>query len=258
MDILQAIILGIIQGITEWLPVSSKAMVALVGKFLFGMSYQDALSTAIFLHSGTLLAAIVYFRKDIIEIIKSVFRKGKKELLVFLIITTLMTGIIGLPLLFIALNFEFPDSVFTIFIGFVLIIIAYLHRNRNENFGAELTSKNAILVGLAQGLSALPGVSRSGVTLVALLGRDFSLKESLKLSFLMSIPTVLGVELALPLIKGDFSISGELIFGGIVAAVVGFITIDYLLKIAARKDFYKIIFALGILIVVLGIGLVFS
>ncbi|MFH1520563.1 MAG: undecaprenyl-diphosphate phosphatase [Candidatus Micrarchaeota archaeon] len=257
MDFIQAIILGIIQGITEWLPVSSKAMVALAGKFLFGMDYQTALSTAIFLHSGTLLAAIIYFRKEVIEIIQSVFSKNKKDLLIFLIVTTVVTGIMGLPLMFIALNFEFPEAVFTIFIGVVLIGIAFLHKNRKEKSGARLTPKKAIIAGIAQGLAAIPGVSRSGITLAALLGENFSLEESLKISFLMSIPAVFGVELALPLIKNNFTVSGELIVGSLVAAGVGLVTIDFLLKIAKRKDFYKIIFGLGILIVILGIGLLF-
>jgi undecaprenyl-diphosphatase len=255
MDFTAAIILGIIQGIAEWLPVSSKAMVALVGKFLFGMEYQDALAVAIFLHSGTLLAAAAYFRKDIFEIIYSIFKKGKKELLVFLAIATTVTGIMGLPLMFIALNVEFPESGFTIFIGLILIGIAILHKNRKENSGAHPTPKNALIAGFAQGLAAIPGVSRSGMTLAALLGVNFNLQEAFKLSFLMSIPAVLGVEIALPLIKGGFTVSVELVVGACAAAAVGFFTIDALLKIAARKDFYKITLGLGIVIVILGLGL---
>ncbi|VVC04846.1 Undecaprenyl-diphosphatase [Candidatus Bilamarchaeum dharawalense] len=257
MDFIQAIILGIIQGIAEWLPVSSKAMVALAGKFLFGMSYQDALSTAIFLHTGTLLAAIVYFRKEIFEIAQSVFKNKDRKLLVFLIITTAITGLMGLPLMFVALNFEFPEFLFTIVIGLFLIGIALLHKNRKESSGAQLTPKKALVAGFAQGLAAIPGVSRSGITLAALLSEKFDLEESLKISFLMSIPAVFGVELALPLIKGNFVVSSDLIAGSLVAAIVGFITIDALLKIAKQKNFYKIIFGLGILIVILGLGLLF-
>lgn len=255
MDFIQAIILGLIQGITEWLPVSSKTMVALAGKFLFGMNYQDALATAIFLHTGTLLAAIIYFRNEMVKMVQSLFGKGKRDLLIFLIITTVITGMIGLPLMFIALNFEFPEALFTIFIGVVLVVIAFLHKNRKEGSGAELTPKKAVIAGIAQGLAAIPGVSRSGITLAVLLGEKFSLEEALKFSFLMSIPAVFGVELALPLIKGGFIISGELILGSIVAAVVGFITIGALLKVAKQKDFYKITLGLGILIVVLGLTL---
>ncbi|MEW6722872.1 MAG: undecaprenyl-diphosphate phosphatase, partial [Candidatus Micrarchaeota archaeon] len=121
MEYSEALVLGLIQGITEWLPVSSKAMVSLSGRFLFGMEYQDALSSAIFLHSGTLLAATAYFRNDLVGIARSAIDKNaKKDLLVFLAVATIMTGILGTPLLFIALNFEFPDWLFTAAIGLLL------------------------------------------------------------------------------------------------------------------------------------------
>jgi undecaprenyl-diphosphatase len=256
LDYFQAIVLGLIQGITEWLPVSSKAMVSLAARFLFGIEYREALSSAIFLHSGTLVAASVYFRKEIIGIAKSAFDKStKKDLLVFLAIATAITGIMGAPLLFIALNFEFPEWIFTMAVGILLIGMAILQKNRGGGTEKELRPKNAIIAGLAQGLAGIPGISRSGTTLAALLGEGYSLDDAMRLSFLMSIPAVLGVELALPLLKGGFEVTGELLAGSAVAGIVGFFTIDMLLKVAARPDFYKVTLVLGAFVAFLGAAL---
>lgn len=259
MDYFQAIVLGLIQGITEWLPVSSKAMVSLAGKFLFGLGYQEALSSAIFLHSGTLLAATVYFRDDLMKIARSAFdRDSRKELLVFLIIATALTGLLGAPLLFIALNFEFPEWLFTLMVGILLVGMGILQMARKGGTEKELRPKNAMIVGLAQGLAGIPGISRSGTSLAALLGQGYSLDDAMRLSFLMSIPAVLGVELALPILKGGFVAGPELIAGSAVAGIVGYLTIDVLLKVAARPDFFKVTLAIGGLVSVLGLALFFQ
>ena len=259
MDYFQAIVLGLIQGMTEWLPVSSKAMVSISARFLFGIEYREALTSAIFLHSGTLVAAIAYFRGDLIKIAKSAFDKNsKKELLVFLAIATAVTGLLGAPLLFIALNFEFPEWIFTLAIGLLLIGMAFLQKNKTGGTEKELRPKNALVAGFAQGLAGIPGISRSGTTLAALLGEGYSLEDAMKLSFLMSIPAVMGVEFALPILKGGFEVGPELIAGSAVAGIVGFFTIDLLLKVAARPDFYKVTLSIGALVAVLGVALFFQ
>lgn len=256
LDYLQGIVLGVIQGVTEWLPVSSKAMVTLAGKFLFGMEYQDALGSAIFLHSGTLIAATIYFRKDLSGIARSALdRDAKKDLLVFLAIATLITGILGTPLLFIALNFEFPEWLFTLIIGVLLLGMGILQKSRKGGTETRLRPKNAAVAGFAQGLAGIPGVSRSGTTLAALMGEGYSLEDAMRLSFLMSIPAVMGVEFALPVLKGGFEVSGPLVAGSIAAGIVGYFTIDALLKVAARPDFYKMTLALGVFVIILGAGL---
>ncbi|HSB47500.1 MAG TPA: undecaprenyl-diphosphate phosphatase [Candidatus Bilamarchaeum sp.] len=258
MDYFEAIVLGIIQGIAEWLPVSSKAMVAIAGRFLFGMDYQDALSTAIFLHSGTLAAAIAYFRKDLICVAKSAFdAKSDRRLLIFLFIATALTGLLGAPLLFIALNFDFPEWLFTIAIGALLIGMAVLQKIRKSGSESEPTPKRAVMAGLAQGLAGIPGISRSGTVLAALLGEGFSLEEGMRLSFLMSIPAVAGVEMALPILKGGLAVDGPMLAGSAAAAVVGYLTIGAFLKIAARPDFYKVTLGLGLAVIALGAILLF-
>lgn len=260
LDYFQAIVLGIIQGITEWLPVSSKAMVAIFGKFVFGLEYREALGDALFLHSGTLVASIIYFRDDLTSIIKSIFDKNaKKNIAIFLIVSTICTGIIALPLLYITLNVDFPESYFTIAIGAFLLIITYMHKNRKgSELSEELDIKKAILVGAAQGLSAIPGFSRSGTTIGALLAQKVSLEDAFKLSFLMSIPIVFGVEVILPFIRHNYTISMPLIVGSIVAGIVSMFAIKKLLEIAAHRDFYKVIGTIAVLVIVAGLTLIFA
>ncbi|MEW6721880.1 MAG: undecaprenyl-diphosphate phosphatase, partial [Candidatus Micrarchaeota archaeon] len=131
-----------------------------------------------------------------------------------------------------------------------------LQMRRHGGNRTELSPKNALAAGFAQGLAGIPGISRSGTTLAALLGEGYPLAEAMRLSFLMSIPAVIGVEIALPLIRGGFEISGPLVAGSAVAAVAGYLTIGALLKVAARPDFYKVTLAIGTLVALAGIGLV--
>lgn len=258
MDLFSAIILGMVQGLVEWLPISSEAMVTLSAKFLFGMEYQEALSVSIFLHWGTLIAAIAYFRKEIIQMAKDLLsKKSDKTLPLFLIITTILSGIIATPLLFLAFSAEIPDGLFTILIGFFLLFIAFLQKNQKAGKEAKVELKKAIIPGLAQGLSALPGISRSGITLATLLAEKFPLRDALRLSFLMSIPIVLAAELMLPIIKQDFAVTGEMLAGAAAAAIAGFLSISALLKFVEKVNFFRATLSLGAIVLAAGI-LVYS
>ncbi len=255
MDFFEAIILGIIQGIAEWLPISSEAMVTLAGKFLFNTEYKEALGTAIWLHSGTTLSAIIYFRNDVITIIKSIF-SGNRSLLFFLTIATLSTSISAIPLLLLAFSIELPDVLFTLFIGIFLLLISYLQKSKHISKSDDsTTSKKAVISGIVQGFAVLPGVSRSGLTVAALLSQKFSLKESLRLSFLMSIPVTGGIQIFLPLVSDGFSITAPLILGSLVACAVGLLTIKTLMEFAQRISFVRATFALGVIVILLAIVL---
>jgi len=253
MDYVQAIVLGIIQGITEWLPISSEAMVTLAGRFLFGEEYKEALGNAIWLHGGTLLAVLVYFYKDVLEIIKM----KEKELLVFLIITTVLSAVIAAPLLLLAFSLEIPDYLFTILIGVFLIVVALLQKNKlfGEKFNQKIEPKKAVFPGIFQGLAALPGLSRSGLTIAVLLAEKFSLKDAFRLSFLMSLPVIAGAQLALPLVKEGFEITIPMIVGSLTAAVVGFLTIKLLMEFAEKINFFKATLTLGLIVTALGLVL---
>ncbi len=255
MDFLTAIILGIIQGITEWLPISSSAMVTLAGKIIFNFDYSDALGNAIWLHGGTSLAAIVYFRNEIINLFKSIYKKNESnDLLVFLTITTIFSFIIAGSLSLFLFSVHIPEVIFTLFIGFFLLVIAFLHKNRKESKIKEtLTKTKATAVGILQGISVLPGISRSGVTVSVLLAQNFSLESSFKLSFLMSIPATLGASVFLPLIKQDFTISTPLILGGVAAFITGLLTINILMVYSKKVNFYKATLILGLIVILLGL-----
>jgi len=260
MDLFSAVILGIVQGLVEWLPISSEAMVTLSAKFLFGMEYQEALSISVFLHWGTLVAAIVYFRKELLQMAKDIFSKNaNKDLPLFLITTTILSGIIATPLLFLAFSMEIPDGLFTIFIGIFLLFIAFLQKNQKAGKeGTKVEIKKAIIPGLAQGFSALPGISRSGITLATLLAEKFPLKDALRLSFLMSIPIVFAAELMLPVIKQDFVITNEMLAGAAAAAIAGFFSISALLKFAEKVNFFKATLTLGAIVLAAGLLIYFS
>ena len=249
MDYTAALVLGIIQGIAEWLPISSEAMVTLAGKFLFESSYQEALGNAIWLHSGTSLSALVYFRNDIVDILSN----KDKALLIFLLAATSATAVTALPLLLLAFSIEIPESLFTVMIGAFLVLVAVLQRNKTSSGGQEITAGNGIIAGLVQGFAVLPGLSRSGLTIAALISRKYSLAESLRLSFLMSIPVTFAVQVAFPIVKGGFPVTTELVIGAAVAAVVGLFTIKYLMELAEKVNFSTATFALGLAVIFLGL-----
>jgi len=250
MDIIQAIVLGIIQGFSEWLPISSEGMLTLAGRFLFDFEYQDALGSAIWLHSGTMVSALVYFRKDLLEIL----RMANRDLFFFLLISTLATAVTAVPLLVLALSFEIPESTFTIMIGLFLVGIAYLHKTRKiSGTKKKITDDNALVAGLIQGLAVLPGISRSGITIATLLTQKYPLHQSFRLSFLMSIPVTFAVQIAFPIVKGGFSVTPELAIGAAVAAVVGLFTIKYLMELAEKVNFSTATFALGLAVIFLGL-----
>jgi len=256
MDYSQAILLGIIQGIAEWLPVSSEGMVTLAGKFLAGLSYSDALGIAIWLHSGTLLAVLAYFHKDFIQIIQSAYKKkAKKDLLIFLLLSTFSSALVAAPLLLLAFSVELPEALFTILIGVFLVGIAFLQKTRSAGRHKQLKPFNAVITGVVQGFAALPGISRSGVTVAALLAQEYSLKDSFKLSFLMSAPIVLGAQLALPLVKEGFTVDGPMLAGGLAAALTGVATIRLLMDFAEKTDFFKATLALGVLVMLAGLAM---
>lgn len=253
MDLLTAIVLGVIQGITEWIPISSEAMVTLTGRFFFNMSYSEAIGNALWLHGGTMLAAVVYFRKDIYEILMSVF-KGDRSILIFLIIATFFSCLIAGVLILFLFSIQINDAYFTLLIGFCLLILSFLYKNKKLNqIDKKINNKNAILPGILQGFAVIPGVSRSGVTIVSLIYEKFSLKQAFRFSFLMSIPVTFLASIMVPFIKQDFIFSNNLLISGITAFIVGLLTIKTLMDLAEKINFYKATLTLSIFILLLGI-----
>ncbi len=255
MDYLQAILLGIIQGFAEWLPISSQGVVTLVNKLLFKASYQEAISTAVWLHTGTLIASVIYFRNELKAMLLSISSHGtERPLLKFLIISTLSTFPVAFLLLRLVVTLELPDSVLTIMIG-TLLIGVYASRKLNpqtQKGKNYLSTRAAAVTGFVQGLAAIPGVSRSGVTITALLYQGSDLKNALQVSYLMSIPVTAGAQIVLPMI-GEmliFDLTGLISLAA--AAGVGYATIRYLIKFSEKTDVMKGTLILGIAVMLVG------
>lgn len=258
-DVLEMLLLGTVQGVTEWLPVSSEGVSTLVQLHLFDRTFEASLSTAIWLHVGTLLAAVVYFRHELARLIRALpdwaFRrhrtaKEERVFLDFLLVATLATGAAGVPLLLLSLEWDLVSAAATALIG-VLLIVTGLIQLYTPRFGTQtignLNWKDAGIVGIVQGLAALPGLSRSGFTVAALLLRGYGEAEALKISFIMSIPVIAGVQILLEL-QGTLRFDWAAALAGVLAsAIVGWATIAVLIKLARRLPFWAFAVALGVL-----------
>jgi len=258
----EEIVLGAVQGIAEWLPVSSEGLIVLTQVNLFNspLSVNDLIHKALFLHLGTFLAALVYLRKDVLILLKAIFKfnKQKKETkntLLFLILTTIISGIIGIVLIEVVSHFEekldFTSKAITIILGSLLLITALFQlkvKREGSREGKDIKTIDILILGIIQGLAVLPGLSRSGLTISAFLLRKFSKEKALKLSFLMSLPMVLGgnIILNLPNISYDINLLTNLIF----SFTFGILTIHILLKAAKKINFGYFVFIFGILTII--------
>ncbi|ERN54510.1 undecaprenyl-diphosphatase UppP [Alkalihalophilus marmarensis] len=229
MSIIEAIIFGIVQGITEFLPISSTAHI-IITQMVFNYSFPG-FGFEIFLHLASILAVVIYFRKDIVEVIIGFFsffgNRSKENRVHFLfglyiIVATGITGVLGVLL---------EDSIGSVlktppFIalalattGIFLIIIERFvkHGNRTEK---DMTFVDAIIVGLGQTLAVIPGISRSGATLITGLFAGLNKETAVRYSFLLSIPVILGSTV---LAIGDFTDGTLVAETGVLALVVAFI-----------------------------------
>ena len=253
MNIFQAIILGIVQGLTEFLPVSSSAHLVLV-PFLAGWEFpqQEAFVFNVLVQLGTLAAVIIYFWKDIIKIALDFiagilkgqpFSEPKARLGWLIILATIPAGLVGLLLKkWVEKAFESPFITGALLIvTAVLLLIAEYVGKRARNLD-EMTWKDALWVGCFQAISIFPGVSRSGATISGALVRNFERTEAARFSFLMSIPIMLAAG-ALE-IKDLFDMPSlvvidalpAIIAGFIAAAVVGYFSIHWLLGFLKKSS----------------------
>lgn len=241
MDLIVALIIGIVQGITEWLPISSQGQITAI-MILLGYAEQG-MRYAIYLHTGTLFAAIIYFRKEIIELLKN--KENQKRN--YLIIATLATAITAIPSYLILKELNLVGSVMLVLIGIMLLFTGLIQRKnkagkktkeiKDEKEDTKFyNTKNAILLGLAQGFSVIPGISRSGITTATLLFQKKSPTQAFKISFLLSIPSVFLSQIAInifePITVGTFEILALL-----MSFIFGLITIKILIKFAAKINF---------------------
>lgn len=251
---LSAIILGIVQGLTEFLPISSSAHIAIVGKFLDGAQDPGARFTAI-TQIGTELAVLIYFRKDILAIIsawlKSLRRKAHlthhersdARLAWLIAFGTIPIVVLGYFLQdFIESDLRSLWVIATTLIVFGLLLGFLDFMGRNERTLDQLTPGHGILYGLAQSLALIPGVSRSGATIA--MGRilGYRRESALRYSFLLALPAVFGsgfYQLKKAISEPDestFSIS-ETVIATSIAFVVGYAVIAWLMRYISTKSF---------------------
>lgn len=255
MTILQAIILGVVQGLTELLPISSSAHLFLVPWF-FNWQMPEAFDVA--LHFGTLLAIGLFFFKDWIKLIKGGYEqvvKKKKSaegrMFWYIVIATIPGGAIGFLLDHFAedlLTQPLIIAIALIIMGITLYIVD--KKSKNQTTYENMSFKQTFLIGLSQALAFIPGVSRSGVTMTTgrLMGVDR--ESTAKYSFMLSAPIVLGATLYK---LKDFVFNIPFVVGVLVSFIVGIFVIKFLLNYLKKGSFkgfaiYRVI--LGLVVIV--------
>lgn len=244
-DIIRATVLAIIQGLTEFLPISSSAHLILPSRLL---GWEDqGLTFDMALHFGSLFAVLLYFRKDLIDVAAAMLKQltrgqssDESRLGWYIIIATIPVTISGL--LFEDLVETELRSVYVI-IGTTLfygLLLGIADRYAPQTKGLhDLTWKTAVIIGLAQMMAIIPGTSRSGVTMTAALFCSLRREVAARFSFLLAVPTIGGAAL-LKMIEllGTANINwSELIYAMVVAAITAFFCIHYFLKLIASFSF---------------------
>ena len=267
-----AAIIGLIQGISEWLPISSKTQIIVSSTYLLKLTFQQAYTFGLFMEIGTIFAAVVYFRKDLLKMVQVLLgskNQMERKLLIYVVVVTVITGIIAVPLYLVA------DSISGIALGIPMLIVGlvlladaalirYSRKKREKGINSRklenLSLKDYVLIGIVQGISALPGVSRSGTTTSAMLLLDVEPDEAFRLSFVVGIFASIGA-FGLTLIASKSNVSaavsgiglGGIIVAIIVATVVSLFLIDFLIKIAGKSKIIYLITALGIIAITSGL-----
>jgi len=260
MNLFEAIILGIVQGLTEFLPVSSSGHLE-IGKYLFGIDAELSFSFSVAVHGATVLSTIAVFRDDLKRIIRGVFRFRMNEETVY-VIKLLVSAV---PVAVAGLLFEEElESFFNgniVFVGSMLLITAALliisafMKNRKRDIGYL----DAVIIGLAQVLAILPGISRSGATISTGLMLGNKKKDLARFSFLMVLIPIIGANM-LDLYKGGFSADASvgapaIITGFIAAFITGYVACKWMVNLVKKGKLYWFgiyCLILGLLAIILG------
>lgn len=232
-----AVILGIIQGLTEFLPVSSSGHLVLAQSFIPGFTAPPA-AFDVLLHGGTLIAVLAYFRHDVLEIAAGLGRpkEGGWRLPLLLAVGSVPAGVVG---------FFFKDRIESLFgtpvaasvgllvTGFLLLAATRVKGGAGRMAGMGLSA--ALVIGTFQAMAIVPGISRSGATICAALFLGYSGTEAARFSFLLSLPVIAG---AVALEAGDLASTGSMgpyVAGAAAAAVIGLLSISVLMRIMADR-----------------------
>ena len=272
MELLQIIFMGIVQGLSEFLPISSSAHLVFTSNFykvfnnmpIHQQSNQEVF-VDIMLHLGTLIAVLIFFRKEVMEILMALINGIKTKnysehnckLGLYIMLGTVITVLIAFPLNEIAEKLVYSPAIVGILLfitGFVLYF-SEKYSDKIQNKSYEMNLKTSILMAIAQGIAALPGFSRSGWTIATGLFNKVDRVTAAKYSFLLSIPIILGASMVYPFVKIDMSELAtynwvDIIIGTFVSGFVGYLCIKYFLKFLAKyslKVFAYYCFIVGII-----------
>jgi undecaprenyl-diphosphatase len=272
LHLIYAAIIGLIQGISEWLPISSKTQIIVSSTYLLKLTFQQAYTFGLFMEIGTIVAAVVYFRKDLLDMIRVLLGSRNKlhtKLLIYVVVVTVITGIIAVPLYLVA------DSITGIALGIPMLIVGLVliadaalirssRKKREKGINSRklenLSLKDYVLIGIVQGISALPGVSRSGTTTSAMLLLDVEPDEAFRLSFVAGIFASIGA-FGLSLVASRSNVDAAVSTIGlagiavaiVVATIVSLFLIDFLIKVAGKSKIIYLITALGIIAMASGL-----
>jgi undecaprenyl-diphosphatase len=249
VTILDSIILGIVQGLTEFLPVSSDGHLAITYKLL---GLKPDLSFEVFLHAATLIAIFWYFRHDVIELATSLLpkhaeRKADRRLVLFIVLATAISAVIALALgpFLESLSSNMVAVAAGFFLTTILLVIAeaLTHGAARVASPDKLKPVSVALIAVLQGLAALPGVSRSGSTIAGSMMAGLRRDQAARLSFLLGIPiiTLAALKDGLDIVQGSSSLPGTvpaLILGFLAAGIGGYLAIWGLLRFVKNHPLY--------------------
>jgi undecaprenyl-diphosphatase len=270
---LLGIVLGVVQGVSEWLPISSKTQIIIASSLLFPglLDFREAYAFGLFLEVGTFFAALYYFRKQAWGVLKALAGRGDEEgwlLLKYLVVVTAITALVGVAI-YKTISETVTGPVLgipMIALGCVLLGDAILMRIARGRFAPrkgirDLSLRDLVVVGLAQGISALPGVSRSGTTVSVMLLLGIKPEESFRLSFLALIPASVGASAVTVLISSTAvgsvvsAVTAPVIAVAILVTVlIGILFIRLLLKAAGSSKIALLTAVLGALAVFSGVA----
>lgn len=237
LTLIDILILAVVQGITEWLPISSFGHLVIVEKYL---GLAPPLIFNVMLHVGTVFVVLAVFWRDIVKIVKALvrldFKTDEGKLALFIVVGSVPTALIGF---FFRDVFEsFSHSLFVV--GVALLITGFvLFISERRKADRELSYVDSLLIGTAQGIAITPGISRSGATISTGLLRKVKKETAFKYSFLLSVPAIIGAAVmeSRGLVVSNVDMVA-LFLGAIISMMVGYVSLKFLQKVVMKEKFH--------------------
>ncbi len=235
--ILDQILLGIVQGLTEFLPVSSSGHLVALERWQ-GMAGADSMVSEILLHFATLLSVVIVFHKDILALLRGVFAPGPgRSQLIYIFVACIPAGIVGL-LFKDQMEQLTGDWPLAVPLGWLVTaaLLFSIKKREKQTDGEAITLRTALIIGVIQAFALLPGISRSGSTIVAALWLHVRRDRAASFSFLLSVPIIAGATLKtlLDLRDQGSSIPDGILWGGVAAFITGIVALRLLLTMIER------------------------